>query len=718
MADRKEGHAGGLDCGSRARRSDEGSSSDSSSSYGSSHGSLTVANDTSITATAAVVAAAAAAESTATEFAVTAITSAADSETEALLSFGASSSDPSTPRDDFSSTPSESPSPSPPSPQFAVSDAAQPWSRTGGAMALDAARLIQQVGMQQLMRRRQSPRRASAPEQLPDPQPSTWAYSRPVVILDAFWNLAFVVVTAITLFISQARNERPPAPLSIWLLGYAVQCAVHVICVLLEHERRESRRVREQREQRRGGRRARRRGRAGRRARDGRIDRGRERGGELERGSGGATGGNGSVNGETGGGGGAEGTEFDVPLNQSGELGGIRGSGDWGGNAEGTGSRREGEGEEEFISILRRRDAGRAVTLDEAASVLITGRDLVVDREEREGEALEGLLGAERAGGEDGRGDAQARRVGRMVGEEGATVADEEMMVGAVDEESANTMFSFAWWLELTSSHALSCLLSCLPLSFSPSHPFPASHGASGQPTPCSPSPAGSSSLNCSRARTSHTVIPPPPLIFPASHGASSQPTPCSPSPGGSSASPGSSPPSTTPSKMLPSSPGEFFNFLSWQYLPCNALQPVHPPILRLVPPGSSPPSTTPSKMLPSSPGHGHVLLPASTTLLISSLSLSLTPVHPYPPLSTSLDPPIPSDFTTSGPLPPSWRLIRRPGECRKQLAIAVRVAGMVDEWAWGEHSVAMAWPCAAACPASSLSSMQSQTRRVRQAAQ
>ncbi|CAI5511163.1 unnamed protein product [Closterium sp. Naga37s-1] len=109
-------------------------------------------------------------------------------------------------------------------------------------MALDAARLIQQVGMQQLMRRRQSPRRASAPEQLPDPQPSTWAYSRPVVILDAFWNLAFVVVTAITLFISQARNERPPAPLSIWLLGYAVQCAVHVICVLLEHERRESRR--------------------------------------------------------------------------------------------------------------------------------------------------------------------------------------------------------------------------------------------------------------------------------------------------------------------------------------------------------------------------------------------------------------------------------------------------------------------------------------------
>ncbi|CAI5950654.1 unnamed protein product [Closterium sp. NIES-64] len=97
-------------------------------------------------------------------------------------------------------------------------------------MALDAARLIQQVGMQQLMRRRQSPRRTSAPEQLPDPQPSTWAYSRPVVILDAFWNLAFVVVTAITLFISQARNERPPAPLSYLVtrvLPSTLPCSTH-----------------------------------------------------------------------------------------------------------------------------------------------------------------------------------------------------------------------------------------------------------------------------------------------------------------------------------------------------------------------------------------------------------------------------------------------------------------------------------------------------------
>ncbi|CAI5499068.1 unnamed protein product [Closterium sp. Naga37s-1] len=314
-------------------------------------------------------------------------------------------------------------------------------------MALDAARLIQQ---------------------LPDPQPSTWAYSRPVVILDAFWNLAFVIVTAITLFISQARNERPPAPLSIWLLGYAVQCAVHVICVLLEHERRESRRVREQREQRRGRRRGRGRGRGGRRARGER--RGRERGREIERGSGGANGGDGSVNGERGGAGEAAGDGV-VLVDQSGERGRISGSGDVGGNVEMAGNRSEREREEEFISTLRRRDAGRVVTLDEAASVLITGRALILEREE---EAREGLLG------EDGRVGAEARRVERrVVGEEGSTVEDEAMMVGnGVDENESDdsdqsqhyTMLSCS--LALVLAHALSCLpLAHPPTLFQPGKP-------------------------------------------------------------------------------------------------------------------------------------------------------------------------------------------------------------------------------------------------------
>ncbi|CAI5535744.1 unnamed protein product [Closterium sp. Naga37s-1] len=166
----------------------------------------------------------------------------------------------------------------------------------------------------------------------------------------------------------------------------------------------------------------------------------------------------GGVNGERG-----EAEDGVVLVDQSGELGGISGIGDGERNVERTGSQREAEGEEEFISVLRRRDAGRVVTIDEAASVLITGRAPLLEREAREGESLEGLLGEERAGGEDGRGDAQARRARRrMVGEEGSTVDDEEMVVGGgADEsesddsdqslarriESANTMFSFAWWL-------------------------------------------------------------------------------------------------------------------------------------------------------------------------------------------------------------------------------------------------------------------------------
>ncbi|GJP45683.1 hypothetical protein CLOM_g5039 [Closterium sp. NIES-68] len=367
MAERQGSHVGGgLDCSSRARRSDERNSSNGTG--GNSHGCFIVAPRGTTSTPAAAAAESGASNST-------------DPETEALISPVASSIDlnESRPHDEFSapSSPSSDESPpgdeSPPSPQFAVSDTAQPWSRTGGAMALDAARLIQQVGIQQLMRRRQSPRQASAPEQLPDPQPSTWAYSRPVVILDAFWNLAFVVVTAITLFISQARHEHPPAPLSIWLLGYAVQCAVHVICVLLEHERRESRR-----------------------------------------------------------------------------------RGDGGGYAERTGGQRERGGEEDLN--VRRRDAGRVVTVDEAASVLITGGVVLSEREAGEDEAL--LLGEERAGEEDGGRDARARGVGGvggMGGDEGMMVVgdggEEEEETDDSDQslarriESANTMFSFAWWL-------------------------------------------------------------------------------------------------------------------------------------------------------------------------------------------------------------------------------------------------------------------------------
>jgi beta-lactamase regulating signal transducer with metallopeptidase domain len=80
--------------------------------------------------------------------------------------------------------------------------------------------------------------RESAAEQLEERQ-SDWAYSRPVVVLDLVWNLAFVIVAAVVLFLSQ--EERPKTNLRLWIVGYAAQCLVHMICVFAEFKRRRRR---------------------------------------------------------------------------------------------------------------------------------------------------------------------------------------------------------------------------------------------------------------------------------------------------------------------------------------------------------------------------------------------------------------------------------------------------------------------------------------------
>ncbi|XP_078174095.1 E3 ubiquitin-protein ligase At4g11680-like isoform X2 [Carex rostrata] len=77
--------------------------------------------------------------------------------------------------------------------------------------------------------------RESATDQLEDRQ-SGWAYSKPVVALDTLWNLAFVVVAGFLLYLS--REEKPVVPLRLWVVGYAVQCIMHVVCVLAEYRRR------------------------------------------------------------------------------------------------------------------------------------------------------------------------------------------------------------------------------------------------------------------------------------------------------------------------------------------------------------------------------------------------------------------------------------------------------------------------------------------------
>ncbi|KAL9246750.1 hypothetical protein vseg_020246 [Gypsophila vaccaria] len=67
-----------------------------------------------------------------------------------------------------------------------------------------------------------------------------WAYSRPVVVLDAAWNSAFVAAAMAALWLT--RGDSPRLPLRVWIAGYAVQCLVHVVCVCVEFHRRQWRR--------------------------------------------------------------------------------------------------------------------------------------------------------------------------------------------------------------------------------------------------------------------------------------------------------------------------------------------------------------------------------------------------------------------------------------------------------------------------------------------
>ncbi|XXG67197.1 hypothetical protein AAC387_Pa06g0599 [Persea americana] len=77
--------------------------------------------------------------------------------------------------------------------------------------------------------------REAAAEQLEERQ-SDWAYSRPVVLLDIMWNLLFVVVAITVLVLS--RDERESMPLRAWIVGYALQCVLHMVCVCIQYRRR------------------------------------------------------------------------------------------------------------------------------------------------------------------------------------------------------------------------------------------------------------------------------------------------------------------------------------------------------------------------------------------------------------------------------------------------------------------------------------------------
>ncbi|KAF8379443.1 hypothetical protein HHK36_028879 [Tetracentron sinense] len=97
-----------------------------------------------------------------------------------------------------------------------------------------AARFLRRASSRQ-MREPSMLVRETAAEQLEERQ-SDWAYSRPVVVLDIIWNLAFVIVAISVLILS--RNESPAMPLRIWIVGYALQCILHIVCVCVEYKRR------------------------------------------------------------------------------------------------------------------------------------------------------------------------------------------------------------------------------------------------------------------------------------------------------------------------------------------------------------------------------------------------------------------------------------------------------------------------------------------------
>ncbi|XP_072957125.1 E3 ubiquitin-protein ligase At1g12760-like isoform X1 [Typha angustifolia] len=99
-----------------------------------------------------------------------------------------------------------------------------------------AARLLRRVSSRRMMREPSMLVRENAAEQLEERQ-TDWAYSRPVVLLDILWNLAFVTVAAGILVLS--REENPSKPLRVWIAGYALQCVLHVICVCIEYRRRQ-----------------------------------------------------------------------------------------------------------------------------------------------------------------------------------------------------------------------------------------------------------------------------------------------------------------------------------------------------------------------------------------------------------------------------------------------------------------------------------------------
>ncbi|KAK6920184.1 Zinc finger, RING-type [Dillenia turbinata] len=91
------------------------------------------------------------------------------------------------------------------------------------------------LGRRRAMRETSARVRETAAEQLEE-RHSDWAYSKPIVILDIVWNSCFIVLATTVMVLS--GFELPSMPLRLWIVGYALQCVLHVLCVCLEYKRR------------------------------------------------------------------------------------------------------------------------------------------------------------------------------------------------------------------------------------------------------------------------------------------------------------------------------------------------------------------------------------------------------------------------------------------------------------------------------------------------
>lgn len=80
--------------------------------------------------------------------------------------------------------------------------------------------------------------RESAVEQLEERQ-NDWADSKSVVVLDFVCNLAFVSVDAFVIVLSS--DEKSNTPLRVLIIGYGLQCVMHMFCVCVEYRKRSNR---------------------------------------------------------------------------------------------------------------------------------------------------------------------------------------------------------------------------------------------------------------------------------------------------------------------------------------------------------------------------------------------------------------------------------------------------------------------------------------------